>query len=575
MTIATGRERRRGEDGESVFVSMTDLTVSFLFIVLILLAFFATQFKPEDTVPRAEHDEALNALARAVADARRLEDHLDAVLGERDAARAERDAALTRTEALAAEIANLRTALAEALARIKALDAGTARLERAINAALAERDMARTERDTALTRVESLAAEIANLRTALAEALARIKALDAGTARLERAINAALAERDMARTERDTALTRVESLAAEIANLRTALAEALARIKALDAGTARLERAINAALAERDMARTERDTALTRVESLAAEIANLRASLAAALTRIETLDAGTARLEQALNAALAERNAAVARAEALATETARLDEIVAALEREILRLRTQIAELETPDPLATYLESAARTRANLLERLAERIRRELPGIRVTVVAADGVIRFRGDDLFDPGVWRVRPDSTAWRVARAVGDALIDTLPCHTFPRGTNGTPPPTGSCEGGAAIETIQIEGHTDDIPLSPALRKREEMLDNRDLSARRGAETLRAMTDRHRPALMDFLNMRGQPVLSFAGYGATRPISANRTPEGRAANRRIDIRFILQTPRNPREVEELRERLAHRAGLPTTETGP
>jgi len=39
-----GRRRRDEEDEESVFVPMTDMTVSFLFIVMILLAFFAVQF---------------------------------------------------------------------------------------------------------------------------------------------------------------------------------------------------------------------------------------------------------------------------------------------------------------------------------------------------------------------------------------------------------------------------------------------------------------------------------------------------------------------------------------------------
>ena len=104
------------------------------------------------------------------------------------------------------------------------------------------------------------------------------------------------------------------------------------------------------------------------------------------------------------------------------------------LMREIAWLRNRIKELEAPDPLVVYLEGVSSARATLLERLAKRIRQQLPGIRVTVVAADGVIRFRGDDLFKSGRWRVRPGSTADRVSRAVGDALADTLPCYTVGR---------------------------------------------------------------------------------------------------------------------------------------------
>ena len=221
---------------------------------------------------------------------------------------------------------------------------------------------------------------------------------------------------------------------------------------------------------------------------------------------------------------------------------------------------------EATEELAVYLEEVSAVRTNLLERLAERIRRQLPGIRVTVVAADGVIRFRGDDLFESGQWRVSPDSTADRMARAVGDALAETLPCYTV--GSRAAF--SSSCNGAfAAIETIQIEGHTDNIPIGDGLKGRELLLDNRDLSARRGAETLRA-ADRHRSDLMDFRNLHGQPVLSFAGYGAMRPIDRRDTWDARAANRRIDIRFILQTPQNLGEVEEIRRGLTqNRPNLP------
>lgn len=225
-------------------------------------------------------------------------------------------------------------------------------------------------------------------------------------------------------------------------------------------------------------------------------------------------------------------------------------------------------EENAPDQLATYLEETSSIRVVLLRRIAESIRQKVPGIRVTVVAADGVIRFRGDDLFKSGEWRIRSGSMAERVAHAVGDALADTLPCYTVgPQAKFGL-----ACNKAfAAIETIQIEGHTDDVPISAFRQNQEKMLDNRDLSARRGAETLRTTTDRYRPDLMGFLNLQGQPVLSFAGYGAMRPIDYGTTYEARAANRRIDIRFILQTPQNLREVQEIKNRLTrNRANLPT-----
>ena len=50
------RRHQREEEEESAFVSMTDMTVSFLFVVMILLAFFASRFNPKESVPKAQYD---------------------------------------------------------------------------------------------------------------------------------------------------------------------------------------------------------------------------------------------------------------------------------------------------------------------------------------------------------------------------------------------------------------------------------------------------------------------------------------------------------------------------------------
>lgn len=53
------KPHRQEEEEESVFVSMADMTISFLFILMILLAFFASQFSVDDTVPRSEYERLL------------------------------------------------------------------------------------------------------------------------------------------------------------------------------------------------------------------------------------------------------------------------------------------------------------------------------------------------------------------------------------------------------------------------------------------------------------------------------------------------------------------------------------
>ncbi|RME53439.1 MAG: OmpA family protein, partial [Deltaproteobacteria bacterium] len=73
---------------------------------------------------------------------------------------------------------------------------------------------------------------------------------------------------------------------------------------------------------------------------------------------------------------------------------------------------------------------------------------------------------------------------------------------------------------------SLQIDGHTDNVGNPEA---------NRRLSEERAR------------AVMQYLIDKGiDPArLSAAGYGASRPVAPNTTPEGRAANRRVDFFLI------------------------------
>ena len=440
MAVAHLRRRHAEEEGESAFVSMTDLTVSFLFILLVLLAFFATQIQPEEVVPLSEHEDLKLELSEARAIIIRLE------------------------EALAHE----------------------------------------------RVRIERLEQERRELAARLAEANDAKRRLEEALANESR---------------------RIDRLEQEKRVLADHLAEA--------------------------------NRTITELRAL---IEALRAELAVATTKIDDLSVRIVALQRELQLVRTERDDANERIELLEVQVEQLTQSLADCRRERDHLRMQLAEMLDPDSLASYIQDASAAREALLERLAERIRGRLPGIQVTVDTTDGVIRFRADELFPRGTWRIRRGSLAERVSHAVGDALAETLPCYTLSPSLDTEV----SCKGAvAAIETIQIEGHTDDVGLSAELQDREQMRDNYDLSARRGAETLRVMT-RKRPELHAFLNLRRQPVLSFAGYGETRPINQADTEEARAQNRRIDIRFILQTPRNLLEVEEIRSQLIRsRADLP------
>jgi len=80
------------------------------------------------------------------------------------------------------------------------------------------------------------------------------------------------------------------------------------------------------------------------------------------------------------------------------------------------------------------------------------------------------------------------------------------------------------------AHKRVRVEGHTDDAG-NPE--------HNIDLSYRRAR------------AVVEYLKARGVPAarLEYAGYGGQRPLADNRTPEGRALNRRVQFSLVDAPP--------------------------
>ena len=78
----------------------------------------------------------------------------------------------------------------------------------------------------------------------------------------------------------------------------------------------------------------------------------------------------------------------------------------------------------------------------------------------------------------------------------------------------------------------IVVIGHTDNVPIGPALAKRYPT--NWELAGARAASVVRLMASEGIPP----------DQLLAVSMGDTRPIADNATPEGRALNRRIDVRL-------------------------------
>jgi chemotaxis protein MotB len=77
----------------------------------------------------------------------------------------------------------------------------------------------------------------------------------------------------------------------------------------------------------------------------------------------------------------------------------------------------------------------------------------------------------------------------------------------------------------------VVVYGYTDNLPVGPDLQK-QGIPDNLVLSTRRAAE------------VVSYLVTQGVPpvIISAKGFGDTRPVASNDTPQGRAQNRRIEI---------------------------------
>lgn len=93
-----------------------------------------------------------------------------------------------------------------------------------------------------------------------------------------------------------------------------------------------------------------------------------------------------------------------------------------------------------------------------------------------------------------------------------------------------------GAILGDVKGKEIRIEGYTDNVPIGETLRKR--FASNWELSTQRATNVLRFLQDQAR---VDGAR------LSAVGYGPFRPIADNKTPEGRAENRRIEIVLVPQ----------------------------
>lgn len=295
--------------------------------------------------------------------------------------------------------------------------------------------------------------------------------------------------------------------------------------------------------------RQERDDLRVENQDLHASVEALEAELARVTSELERVTAELDRLRSELDQLRDENGTLRTRIAELEEENEQLRAQIDQHVEEIERLREEIERLRAPNPLEAYLSEGIEQRRIILEELRSRLVEAFPRLEDVVVISpeQDALRFQGEGLF-------RPDSRTLagrerEIVDIMGQLLDEILICFTVgERAVRGP-----DCNSGSAlIEAVQIEGHTDSDG-SDAY--------NLGLSTDRANATFLVMFSEN-PSLLLHQNIRGQPVMSVSGYGEMRPITSNATSQGKAANRRIDLRIIMYAPSTIEELEEVGRRL-------------
>jgi flagellar motor protein MotB len=172
------------------------------------------------------------------------------------------------------------------------------------------------------------------------------------------------------------------------------------------------------------------------------------------------------------------------------------------------------------DAMLTGLGTSERVRMSMVAEIRDALAAR--GIHVEVDQGNTVLRVPIDLLgFDSGSSEILPQHQA--NALTIGAVIAEVLVKDDRYQ----------------ELDTVFVEGHTDDVPIEGLFGG------NWGLSANRAISLWRLWEDYLPTDLESLVGHTGERLFSVSGYAETRPVVAVQTTESdRAANRRIDIRF-------------------------------
>lgn len=199
-------------------------------------------------------------------------------------------------------------------------------------------------------------------------------------------------------------------------------------------------------------------------------------------------------------------------------------------QKEITRTQTEIVKRFT---------NLDQTRTELLQLLKLRLQKE--NIVVEIDTKHGVLRLTENAVqFETASASLDEQNEA--NLKTIGSVLNAVIPCYA------SNPPTFQDCTGfdksNGKIDSIFVEGHTDNVPMNSYKFK-----DNWDLSASRAITAYRLLIPD--TVLNQIVNTNFQPIFSVSGYGEGRPVEGHSytNPKSDPTNRRIDLRFIMTPP--------------------------
>jgi chemotaxis protein MotB len=213
----------------------------------------------------------------------------------------------------------------------------------------------------------------------------------------------------------------------------------------------------------------------------------------------------------------------------LKEDNAELEKILRAkedtLSKNIVSLRNQISELEKGneelqqrvDTLQAEAEALEREREQEMkemkstyEDLLEGMKSEIDKGKITITQLKGKLKVNMLDEILFGSGRTTIKSEGVEVLERVGEILLNVKD------------------------RAINVEGHTDNVPIGPELARRSPT--NWERSAARATNVARYLQE---------TTGIDPTLLSATGYGEYHPVASNDTEEGRARNRRIEIVLV------------------------------